>query len=299
MHISVIGTNGLLSSQIAAACDDQSFKLSMYGRTEPKSKNYSDFHKVDLLNDQLNYEEIKQSDVIIYAAGAGIQYFLKDNAHAIYHLNVTVPVQICYNLKQINYKGTFISFGSYSEIGEMTNNRLFTEEDVLQSQFAAPNDYTVSKRMLSRFFSSFNAPFTFLHFILPTIYGENESNHRLIPYTLKSIYKNTELNLTSGEQIRQYIYINDAVDILFRSIKVNLPSGIYNITGVEDLSVKELVTMLFALNGKALPEGIFGKAERADVGMKVLRLNGEKLQKYIGITPASKISEIYNKYNVE
>ena len=127
------------------------------------------------------------------------------------------------------------------------------------------HSYTaISKRMLSRFFSSFSAPFSFLHFILPTIYGESESTYRLIPYTLKSIADGVDLALTSGDQVRQYIYIRDVAGILFKAVEANLQSGIYNIAGAEEFSVKQLVALLFGLKRKNMPDGLFGKTQRVD-----------------------------------
>jgi nucleoside-diphosphate-sugar epimerase len=297
MHVSIIGSNGLLSSCVGIYCNSQSFELSVYGRTEPQHHTYTSFHKVDLLKDELNYEELLRSDIIIYTAGAGIQSILNDKSDFIYRLNVLVPIAICNALRDAGYSKTFMSFGSYSEIGENVDNRAFNELDLLYSENKAPNDYTISKRLLSRFFSSFSASYTFLHFVLPTIYGETEATHRLIPYTLKSIADNVTLQFTSGEQIRQYIYIDDVVKILFKALDVKLSSGIYNIGGTEDFSVKELVTLLFELNNQCLPLNVFGKAERSDVGMKVLRLNGDKLFTSLNYLPTVKVSEVYSKYN--
>jgi len=299
MLVTIIGTNGLLSSSIGLYCNRKGYELNMYGRTEPRSHSYTAYKRIDLLDRPLDLKEIVKSDIIIYTAGAGIQSNLKECKDLIYNLNVNIPVQICNYLKESNFQGHFITFGSYFEIGENISNKAFTEIDLLQSQLPAPNDYTVSKRMLSRFMSSINASFTPLHFILPTIYGETESKHRLIPYVLQAIENDLNLSLTSGEQVRQYIYIDDVVQILFKSIGENLNNGIYNIAGVEELSVKELVNLLFQLKGKVLSNNVFGKADRQDVGMKVLKLDGKKLQNAFILTSATRISEVYDKYNFE
>lgn len=294
MLVSLIGTNGLLSSSIGWFCNQKGYKLNTYGRSKSKYHMYDNFTEIDLLKEMLDIKKIAESDVIIYAAGAGIQFHLNENPDEVYKLNVSIPVQLCNSLKRTGFKGVFITFGSYFEIGENVFDKFFTETDLLQSQLKAPNDYIISKRMLSRYFSSFQAKFTFLHFILPTIYGETESNYRLIPYTLKSITENRDLSLTSGEQVRQYIYIHDVANILFNSI--NLTSGIYNVGGVEEFSVRQLVTKLFEFSNKDIPENIFGKAERVDTGMKILKLDGTKLSKSINYEATTKIAEVYYKY---
>ena len=104
-----------------------------------------------MLESQIDYTQLSKSDIIIYASGAGIQNNLNESAYLIYALNVTAPINICNGLRINNYKGIFISFGSYFELGQTTERHAFTEHEVLTSTFKAPNDYTISKRMLSRF----------------------------------------------------------------------------------------------------------------------------------------------------
>ncbi|MCX2582893.1 NAD-dependent epimerase/dehydratase family protein [Pedobacter sp. MR22-3] len=299
MNVSLIGTNGFMSNCIGKYCNEQGYFLDVYGRGEPKSHNYEQFFKLDLLSDNLRNQKFVNSDVVIYAAGGGIQFGLKEDVDAIYKLNVSVPISIFNILKDAGFNGTFITFGSYFEIGENIENISFAEQDLISTQLFAPTDYTISKRTLTRFFSSAHANFQFYHFILPTIYGENESKNRLIPYTLNSIYNNVEMKLTSGGQVRQYIYIFDAISLLFNSILANIESGIYNVPGIEEFSVKELVESLFNLADARVPEDIFGKTERADVGMKILKLNADKLLNCVKLKSETKIADVYQKYSFD
>lgn len=296
MIVSLLGSNGFLSNHIGMFCNHMGYELDIYGKEEPKHHSFTNFFRLNLIYDRLDYNRLKESDLIIYAIGAGIQSNLKENSELIFNLNVIAPVMICNRLNYLKYRGCFITFGSYWEIGATSDERSFDEKDILGSELKVFNDYTISKRLLTRFASSFNSKFKYWHFILPTIYGEMEQNHRLIPYTLKSIDNNSEIFFTSGEQIRQYIYINDVVKIIFDSIDSNLESGIFNIAGVEEYTVRELVAKLFRLKGHIISEDVFGKTNRDDVGMKVLRLNGEKLRDKIHFIPTIKISDVFNRY---
>jgi len=296
MKISLIGTNGFLSNHIGLFCNRKGFELDMYGIDKPKNHLCTKFFKLDLLHDKIDNYSLKKSDLIIYAVGAGIQSNLQEKSELIYNLNVTVPINICNLLNNLDYKGRFVTFGSYWEIGATSEEKSFSEKDIIGSELCVFNDYTISKRLLTRFASSFNAKYTYWHFILPTIYGEMEQSHRLIPHTIRAIDNNTEIFFTSGEQIRQYIYINDVVNIIFDSINSNLGNGIYNISGVEEYTVRDLVQELYRLKGSTVPLDAFGKANRSDVGMKVLRLNGERLKGMINYIPTTKISDVYSRY---
>lgn len=299
MKIAILGTNGLLANSIGCYYSKCGCELNMYGLDEPQKHSYFSFTKVNLLSDFLDYTSLKSNDIIIYAVGAGVQSNLNERADIIYDLNVVTPVKICNGLKEVGYNGIFVTFGSYFEIGANVENREFTESELLSSQLNVPNDYSVSKRMLSRFVNSFNGGFKNWHFILPTIYGENEAEHRLIPYVIKSIKNQTELSFTSGEQVRQYIYIDEISEILLKAFEVQLESGIYNISGTETLSVKELVLLLFNLMNKTMPINAFGTACRKDVGMKILALDASKLYTRLNFQPSVLISDVCMKYHFD
>ena len=296
MKISILGTNGFLSTAIAKYANEAGWNLDMYGLDEPRSHKYDNFYKVNLMDTALDCSGLLASEIIIYAIGAGIQSNLKEGNDLIYNLNVTVPVRICNALKAAGYQGKFITFGSIFEMGETTEERFFTEEDIQTSLAVAPNDYTVSKRMLTRFISSYKHEFTHWHFIIPTIYGESENPKRLIPYTINAIKNGEELHFTAGDQTRQYIHVSEVPRIIGMAYKKNISSGIYNIQGKETITVKEIVTLIHKVLGKQVAEGCFGSAQRADVGMKYLALDGRKLKSLTGFEATVRLEEVIKHY---
>lgn len=296
MKISILGTNGFLSTAIAKYANEAGWSLDMYGLDAPVGHKYDNFYIVNLMDAELDCSVLVDADLIIYAIGAGIQANLKEGFNLIYNLNVTAPVTICNKLKELDYKGRFVTFGSVFEMGETTEERFFTEEDVLTSTSPAPNDYTVSKRMLSAFVSSYKHDFTHWHFYIPTIYGAGENPKRLIPYVINSIRNGEELHFTAGDQTRQYVHVSEVPRMLAMAVEKNLASGIYNIQGKETLTVKEIVTEIHHAMGKAVPEGCFGSVQRADVGMKYLALDGSKLRDAIGFVPFIQIRDIVLSY---
>lgn len=296
MKISILGTNGFLSTAIAKYANEVGWTLEMYGLDEPVNHKYDQYYKVNLMDSEFDCSHLMESDLIIYAIGAGIQANLNEGFNLIYNLNVTAPVAICNKLKELNYQGRFVTFGSVFEMGETKEERFFTEEDILTSLCTAPNDYTVSKRMLSKFVASYKHDFTHWHFYIPTIYGAGENPKRLIPYVINAIRKGEELHFTAGDQTRQYIHVNEIPRILALALEKNIPSGLYNIQGKETVTVKEIVTEIHHAMGKEVPDGCFGGLKRADVGMKYLALNGKKLHDAIGFEARIKIVDVIDTY---
>ncbi len=296
MKISILGTNGFLSTAIATYANRNGWLLDMYGLDVPTGHKCANFYKVNLMDAELDCKGLLDSDIIVYAIGAGIQANLKEGFNLIYNLNVTAPVTICNKLKELGYKGVFVTFGSVFEMGETKEERLFNEEDILTSTASAPSDYVVSKRMLTRFVTSYKHEFTHWHFIIPTIYGAGENPKRLIPYVISAIKNNEELHFTAGDQTRQYVHVTEVPRMMELAFKENLPSGMYNIEGKETLTVKEIVTEIHHYYGKEVPDGCFGSVQRSDVGMKYLALKGEKLRDAIGFNATVKITDVINTY---
>lgn len=296
MKLSILGCNGFLSTAIAKYANKAGWTLDMYGLDEPQGHKYDRFIQCNLMDAELDCSPLIDSDVIVYAIGAGIQANLKEGLNLIYNLNVTAPVTICNKLKELNYKGCFVTFGSVFEMGEAKEAKFLTEEDVLTSTAPAPSDYVVSKRMLSRFVTSYKHDFTHWHFIIPTIYGPGENPKRLIPYTINAIKNGDELHFTAGDQTRQYICVDEVPLIIEMAFNKRLSSGMYNIQGAETLTVKEIVELIHHVLGKDIPEGCFGTEQRADVGMKYLALDGSLLNKAIGFNPSININDMIVHY---
>lgn len=273
MIISIIGTDGLLANEIGLFCNKNNFTVISYGRKRPSVHEFHEFIILDLEKDLIDIDKLSESDVIIYASGAGIQSNVKDSFQSIYNLNTYTPITICKRLESILYKGVFITFGSCFEIGNNSEPIQFLEKELASSTLKVPNDYCVSKRLLTRFVNSSSQSFKHLHFILPTIYGEREAGHRLVPYMINSIKKKESMQFTSGKQIRQYLYAGDVPRIIFRLIPLANQS-IYNFSGVETYSVRDIVEKVCEYYHLEINDDLFGKAERADAGMQNLQLDG-------------------------
>lgn len=296
MKISILGTNGFLSNAIGKYANEHGWKLDMYGLAAPDSVSYDSFLKINLMDKNLNCSSMLDSDIIIYAIGAGVQSNLNESADLIYALNVTVPKNICNNLHAMDYKGVFVTFGSYFELGETDLRRPATEQDIINASAPASTDYVISKRMLTKFVTSYKHNFPHWHFILPTIYGPGENPHRLIPYTINAIKNGEELHLTSGNQVRQYLYVDNVASVLASAYEASLPSGIYNIEGTDTFSVRQIVELIFVSFNQPLPNNCFGEIERFDEGMKYLSLDGTKLKSILHSKNFVHIGDVINLY---
>lgn len=113
------------------------------------------------------------------------------------------------------------------------------------------NLYTVSKKKLSEFGqwmteSDTEGSLTFLNVLLENYYGEQEPENRFLSYVTRNLMDNQDIDMTTGEQHRDFIYISDVVDGIIRLIENQQPAGYADVslgTG-EAPSIREIVEYL-------------------------------------------------------
>lgn len=303
MKLAVIGANGMLSVALTKYFyGKEGVIVYVYGLDEPKGYTCDNFYQVNLLKDKLGYDNLITSDVIVYASGAGVQAAMKTDSSLMYALNVNAPIEITLQLKKRGYKGIYVSFGSYMEIGlNDEDGKAFTEDEVICSTLPITNDYGLSKRLYGRYMKDFEADFTFYHFILPNMFSEDDlkPGTRLVPYTLQYLQdynagKNPETpSFSAGLQIRQFITLEEMIQTVDKAINKHIASGVYNIGGGEFLSIRNIIERLFAIYNVPCKDEYFGKSVRRDGDIKSLRIDGGKLKSELGYLPNNNIEDIF------
>lgn len=303
MRIAIIGANGMLSVALTKYyMAKEGVTVDVYGLDAPKGYECDRFYQVNLLKDKLDYDKLCASDAIIYASGAGVQAALQTDSSLMYALNVSAPIEITLQLKKHDYKGTYVSFGSYMEIGlNGENGKAFTEDDVICSTLPVTNDYGLSKRLYGRYMKDFSADYTFYHFILPNMFSEDDlkPGTRLVPYTLQYLQdynagKSPQaLSFSAGLQTRQFITLEEMIQTADKAICKHIASGVYNMGGGEFLSIRNLIERLFAIYGVPCKDEFFGQEVRRDGDIKSLRIDGSKLMNELGELPNAKIEDIF------
>lgn len=303
MNVAIIGANGMLSMALTKFFYAQPDTIvDVYGLDAPKGYECTNFYQTNLLKDKLDYDKLILADVIVYASGAGVQAALKTDSSLMYALNVNVPIEMTIQLKKHGYQGTYVSFGSYMEIGlNNEDGKAFDEDEVVCSPLPVTNDYALSKRLYGRYMKDLIADYTHLHFILPNMFSEDDlkPGTRLVPYVLKYLqdYKAgrpTEApSFSAGTQTRQYITLEEVMIVLNKALDKHIASGIYCIGGGEFFSIRNLIERLFKLYDVPCKDEYFGKEVRRDGDIKSLRINGGKLKAAIGFLPNQTVENIF------
>ena len=99
---------------------------------------------------------------------------------------------------------------------------------------------------------SFNLPVLIPRFV--NIYGPGDLNfNRLIPLTIKNILSDSAPTMWGGDAIRDYLYIDDAIDAYISLASVNIKkvgtNRIFNFGSNNTISVKDLIGKIISLTG--------------------------------------------------
>ena len=90
------------------------------------------------------------------------------------------------------------------------------------------------------------------------IYGPHQKKNRLIPITIDSCIKNIKFPCTLGNQERDFLYVDDFIDLIIKILgSKNIKSGIFNVGSGKPIKVKTAILTIVKKIKKGIP--LFGK----------------------------------------
>ena len=120
-------------------------------------------------------------------------------------------------------------------------------------------------------------------------YGPKQDLNRLIPIVIDKSLKNQNIPCTLGRQKRDFLYIDDLINVIFKVIYSKKSQGkIFNIGSYEPIRIRDVIKKIIKIIKKGKPQ--FGK----------IALRKEELQNmYPSITKAKKILNWKPKVSLE
>ncbi len=155
------------------------------------------------------------------------------------HSNVDATIALLAEAKNWPLKG-FIYTGSCAEYGVIPQSQLVDEDHVLKpvtlygASKAAAGTYALA------FASQYQLPFVYLR--LFGVYGPGEAQYRLMPYLIDLLSKKQSVDLSPGNQVRDFLYIDDVIQALITAalLQNNLTQRIYNICSSIPVTIREI-----------------------------------------------------------
>ena len=119
------------------------------------------------------------------------------------------------------------------------------------------------------------------------VFGENQNKDRFLPYLINNCLNNREFKVSKGEQIRDYLYVEDFNRAIIKSMTNMKAFGqIINIASGTPISIREVIEYVKQIIGKGKP--IYGGLDYR---------NGESMELYANIEKAKNILDWEPKYD--
>jgi nucleoside-diphosphate-sugar epimerase len=154
---------------------------------------------------------------------------------------------------------TFVSAYVYG-----STDRLPITEDV---EPQPRNPYALSKHMAEqacRFFSACHD----IDVIVPrpfNLFGPGQDKHFLIPHILHQVEKGESIHVQDLSPKRDYLYIDDFIEFLIRTLEGPAGYNIFNVGSGISLSVEQVISVVQSVAGTTLPVTSAGEVRRNEI----------------------------------
>ena len=167
----------------------------------------------------------------------------------------------CKNLTEIFLKKrplSYIQIGSSLEYG---NSNSPQKENIRCSLKSIKSIYGRAKLLSSRYmielFKKKNFPSTVLRLYL--VYGPRQDINRFLPITIKGCLKNKKFPCSKGDQLRDFVYVDDAVEAMIKALtNKNSRGQIINIGSGKPRKIKNVIEKVKKISKGGYPQyGMF------------------------------------------
>jgi len=139
----------------------------------------------------------------------------------------------------------FIHAGSCSEYGASLANEIFFTE----AQPLRPESVYGGAKAAAEFYGNTLARWLGVAFVtlrLFGVFGVGEGPQRLIPYLINRLQVNEPVDLTPGEQVRDFLYVDDVVEAFIVAAQDNglTPYTAYNVCSGKPVRIREIGTLV-------------------------------------------------------
>ena len=254
--ILIIGGTGFLGYHLAKKCVKKKWRVTIISSNKPKIIRFipkARYLTLDITKKNLIKKKIKSNFDFVVNFGGYVDHNDKLKTYLSHYVG-------CKNLVDFFIKKKlkcFIQVGSCVEYGNKKspqNENLLTNVKKLKSVYGkaklAATNYLLHKHEKNNF------PCIVLRLYL--IFGPRQDFNRLIPNVIKSCLKNSSFSCSHGLQYRDFLYVDDLIDLILKLLKKNISFGnIFNVGSGKKFKVKNMILLIQKLIKKGRP--MFGK----------------------------------------
>lgn len=242
----IIGADGFLGYNLALNFVSKKYKVFLLSKNKrtrlPKIKK-ANYMYCSLTNKKKIQNILNNSYDYIFNFSGNINHKNKSETKSVHYDGLK---NLIFALKK-NKPKLFIQAGSSLEYGRQQSPQKEKKNNFPRSI------YGQAKNLASNFLLK-QKPFNFIILRMYQIYGPYQKKDRLIPIAITSCLKNKKFNCTEGVQERDFLFVDDFVELIEKIIKrKNLKSDIYNVGFGKPIAVKEVIKKIHKITKKGQP----------------------------------------------
>jgi len=238
--ILIVGGTGFIGYHLAKKCLKLNWIIHSISTKKPKKKRFLkniNYILCDISNKNLLKKKIKIKYNYVVNLGGYVNHNAKKKTYESHFTG-------CKNLSEIFLKNkvdTFLQIGSSSEYGKSKSP--LSEKNKCSPSSKYGKAKLLATSYLINLFKKNNFPCVVLR--LFQVYGPYQDYNRFIPFIIKSCLNNAEFDCSDGNQFRDFIYVDDVVNVIIKALKNKKSKGkIINIGNGKSQKIGETIEKL-------------------------------------------------------
>ena len=283
--ILVTGGTGFIGYHVAKKCISLNWSVFILSSKSPNKKRYIKdvkYIKCDITNKKKIEKKLSYNfDYVVNLAGY-VDHIERKKTF-LSHYNGCKNLADYFVNKKIK---SFVQIGSSAEYGNLSSPQNETTMCLPKSNYAKAKH--LATKYLLALYKKNKFPVTILR--LYQVYGPHQDQNRFIPIVIKNSLTNKTFNVSSGKQERDFLYVDDVVNAIIKSLVESKSKGeIFNIGLGKAMQLKKILFLILKLCKGGKP--VYGK------------INLRKEENFITYPKISKIKKLlkwkpkYSFYN--
>lgn len=281
-NILVVGGTGFIGYHLIKFMLKKNFNITSISTKKPKK--IRKLAKVNYIRcNTLRIKELnkikKNYDYIVNLSG----YVDHSNKILTYKSHYVGCINLFKVFNHPNLK-TFVQIGSSLEYGKLKSPQI--EEKIKRPSSIYAKSKLLATKFFLKKFKLINFPIVILRAY--QIYGPRQDNNRLVSFTISSCLKNKIFACTNGYQKRDFLYVEDLAQAIYKALKNKKAIGnIINIGFGKPFKVRDIILKIKRLINKGQPKFNTLKLRKDEI--KILYPSIKKAKNILNWKPKTKL----------
>ncbi len=286
-RILIAGGTGFIGFHLAKACLRKNYEITSLSTKKPtkvrKLKNVKYLICDITKKNDLELKIKKSYDYVINLAGYVDHSKKKKTIRS--HYNGCLNLANFFLKKKIK---RFIQIGSSIEYGKIRSPQKENKLNFQKTYSAYGYSKLSSTKYLLNLYRKNNFPVTILRLYL--IYGPFQDLNRIVPIAIFNCLKNKTFHCSPGTQFRDFLYVDDLVEAILKTLKIKKTIGeIINVGSGKPKKIRDLIKDIQSIIQKGKP--IFGKIKLRNDEIEYLYPNISKIKKQVKWLPKTELTK--------